>query len=379
VSKLNNIECVSKILIVGGGIAGMAAAMRLSDQGVKIDLIEKDPEWGIYGTGLTLSILTMRALCDLGLAEDLKREGAGFDILDMFDPTGNKITSIPNPRLYSPEMPGAGGIMRPALHRIMSERVKASGTNIRLGLTVKSYTQDANGVNTTFSDGSTGRYDLLVAADGLYSEMREMTFPDAPKPEFTGQACWRVLFDIPADWDTARMYIGKDVKLGFNPLTSSTMYMYLLEHVPDNPRIKESDYIEKLMALTKNFDGAIGDLRKNINADSNIHYRPLEAILLPQWVKDRVVLIGDCAHATTPHLASGAGVAVEDAIVLADELSKNVDVIAALDAFEARRIPRGSFIVNNSLEIGKLEMSNAPMSEIGGLMTESFKGMAAPY
>jgi naringenin degradation protein FdeE len=377
-SAISNI--VDNVLIVGGGIAGMAAAIRLRERGVSVRLVDNDPDWRVYGTGLTLSVLTMRALCDLGFADPLLERGSGQDGLTMYDAQGNLVREITAPRLYAPDVPGEGGILRPELHNMMSQKTRALGTDVVLGVTVQSLMDDGQGVDVAFTDGTQGRFDLVLGADGLFSQTRSMTFPDAPKPNFTGQACWRVLFDIPKGWTRNRMYIGREVKLGFTLCAPDKMYMYLLEHVPTNPRVDEAEYIPKLRDMMAEFGGIVAELRDQISPDHDINYRPLEAILLEDaWTSGRIALIGDAAHATTPHLGAGAGMAVEDAIVLVDELDKGDSIAAAFARYFDRRLPRGKIVVGNSLRLGEMEMAGAPMAELGALMADSFKAIARPY
>jgi 2-polyprenyl-6-methoxyphenol hydroxylase-like FAD-dependent oxidoreductase len=96
------------------------------------------------------------------------------------------------------------------------------------------------------------------------------------------------------------------------------------------------------------------------------------------WYEGRVVLIGDAAHATTPHLASGAGMALEDGIVLADEISKTGDVDAALARFMDRRFERGKLVVENSLRLGELEMQQGSIEEHSRIMTQSMESLRHP-
>lgn len=379
-SKSNISDLVKRVLVIGGGIGGMSAAIRLREQGVEVDLIDIDPNWRVYGAGLTLSILTMRALCDLGFADGILSKGSAHDGLTMFDAKGNIVKELKSPRLYSKDIPAEGGIMRPVLHNLMSERVRELGTNVRLGLTIETLEDDGNGVDVTFSDDTAGHYDIVIGADGLFSKTRDFIFPNAPKPSFTGQACWRVVYDIPEGWRENRMYLGSEVKLGFTLCAPNKMYMYLLEHVPTNPRVDESDYVPKLRDMMAEFEGPIVKLRDELTPEHFINYRPLEAVLLEDdWCKGRVALLGDAAHATTPHLGSGAGMAVEDAIVLVQELDKGDSIDAAFTRYFERRLPRGKIVVGNSLKLGELEMAKAPMQELAGLMGESFQAIAQPY
>ena len=367
-------------LVVGGGIAGMAAAIRLREAGVAVDMIDKDPTWCVYGTGLTLSPLTFRALCDLGFKEQILKEGHAHDGVTLNDMHGNLIREVRSERLVGPDVPAEGAVLRPVLHSFMAERVKELGTQVRLGLTVKGFTQDEQGVDVSFSDGTSGRYDFVVGADGLFSTMRDMTVPNAPKPSFTGQSCWRVMFDTPKDWTQGQMFLSSGTKLGFNPCSPTRMYMYLNEYVPDNPWREPEELPSILRDLLEPFGGIVATLRKEINENSEIIYRPLEAIMVTQdWYKGRVVLIGDAVHATTPHLGSGAGMAIEDAIVLVDELKRAPVLEDALHNFMKRRLPRGRYVVGNSLKIGQMEMAGEPMSEQAALMAESLAAICEPY
>jgi 2-polyprenyl-6-methoxyphenol hydroxylase-like FAD-dependent oxidoreductase len=371
---------MKQVLIVGGGIAGMSAAIRLLEEGVEVELIDKDPNWSVYGAGITLSVLTFRALCDLGIGRELLKLGHGHDGVTLNDKEGNLIREVRSERLFAPDVPAEGGVMRPVLHDIMSKRVKELGAKVRLGLTVESYEQDDSGVDVVFTDGSTGRYDFVIGADGLFSTMRDLTFENAPKPRFTGQACWRVIYDTPKDWVQGQMFLSPEVKVGFTPCAPDKMYMYLLEAVPGNPWREPEELPDLLRGLLDGFGGHVAKLRDEITDDLPIIYRPLESILIESdWYKGRVALIGDTVHATTPHLGSGAGMAVEDAIVLVDELKKSPSLEDALHSFMQRRLPRGRLVVGNSLKLGELEKAGAPMDEQGKLMQDSLHAIGEPY
>ncbi|HWU61369.1 MAG TPA: FAD-dependent monooxygenase [Ensifer sp.] len=371
---------VGKVLVVGGGVGGMAAAIRMREAGIAVDLIDLDAKWGVYGTGVSLSTLTLRALSDLGLSKEIMVEGNCYDTVILYSKDGHVLQKMTSPRLYAPDVPAEGGILRPALHAIMKRKVLEAGTAVRTGVTIEALEDNGTSVQVSFTDGTQGEYDLVVGADGLFSKVRDMIFPDAPKPRFTGQACWRALFDIPQGWDCGHMYLGERVKVGFTLCSPDKMYMYLLEHVPGNPRRKQEELPGLLRGLLEGFGDVPGVLRETISAETPIIYRPLDCILLTDaWSKGRVTLLGDAVHATTPHLASGAGAAVEDAIVLTEELVSSASVEQALENYYRRRIPRASLVVNNSLKLGELEMAGRPMQEQAALIGASMKAIAEPY
>ena len=260
------------------------------------------------------------------------------------------------------------------------ERMARAGTNIRLGVTVAQLEDSERGAEVTFSDGSRATYDLVVGADGINSQMRAMLFPDAPAPEFTGQGCWRAVASRPPDIDVTHVFLGGPVKTGLNPVSQSEMYMFVLQHVPENPRVPATDLHKPLAALLESFGGPIGRVRDQLGPHSSIVYRPLETLLLDApWYEGRVVLIGDSAHATTPHLASGAAMGIEDAIVLTEELVEGPTLSEALERFMARRFERCRLVVENSAMLGVLEMQAAPVPQHRALLQKSADALAQPF
>jgi 2-polyprenyl-6-methoxyphenol hydroxylase-like FAD-dependent oxidoreductase len=365
---------ISNVLVVGGGIGGMTTAIALRRRGVDVTLIDADPQWRVYGAGISVTGVSLRAFDDLGVLDEVRKRGHVGAGMRGKSVTGQTMFEPPVPDNPTPVQQG-GGIMRPVLHEILSSAVRRENVTIRLGLKVAGLVQDEAGVDVTFDVGTTGRYDLVVGADGIYSQMREMIFPDVPAPRFTGQGCWRVVAKRPPEVDRTEMYFGGPVKLGINPISQDEMYMFILEHVPDNPFFPDEELVPHVRALMEPFGGAIPAVRESITRAEQVNYRPLEWILLPKpGHKGRVVLIGDAAHATTPHMASGAGMAAEDGLVLAEELARHDDVAEALHAFVERRFERARLVVENSVRIGEMEMagdlSNQGPAMLGAAMAQ---------
>jgi 2-polyprenyl-6-methoxyphenol hydroxylase-like FAD-dependent oxidoreductase len=368
------------VLIVGGGVGGMACAICMRRADMQVDLVEIDPNWKIQGAGITITGPTLRALKTLGVLDEVKAQGATWNGAYIFTRSGRPIQEMDIPPIAD-DLPGTGGILRPALHRILSERTLATGANVRLGTTVESVSQQPDGVDVTFSDGRRERYDLMVSSDGVSSRMREQIFPEAPRPKFTGQMIYRIVAERPAGFDRTHFYMGEDTKLGFNPVSSTHMYMFLLEHRPDHQWVPIAEQPQRLFDLMADWGGIVPEVRKTVMTTNahTINYRPLEAILMPKpWYRGRVVLIGDAAHATTPHLASGAGMAIEDGIVLADELTRADSVDTGLARFMERRFDRGKLVVENSLRLGEIEMNHGSPQEHTRIMIDSMTQLRQP-
>jgi 2-polyprenyl-6-methoxyphenol hydroxylase-like FAD-dependent oxidoreductase len=371
---------VERVLIVGGGISGMSLAIALSKTGIATDVVEISPNWGTYGAGLSLTGPGLRAFHQLGVLTRIEREGYCSGGTTICDRAGNILFATPVTHGLGSTIQNRGGIMRPALHVILADATLAAGAKVRTGLTVSRLENTAFGVQVSFSDGARAQYDLVVGADGINSRMRSLIFPDAPHPQFTGQSCWRAVAPRPAEIDGARIFLGAPVKVGLNPVSQSEMYMFVLQHVPQNPRMPDQDLHKPLAALLEGFGGAVGRVREELGPHSRVVYRPLENLLLPPpWYKERTILIGDAAHATTPHLASGAAIGVEDALVLAEELAAGKSVDAALARFMTRRFERCRLVVENSALLGELEITAAPVEHHTAMLRQSAAALAQPF
>ncbi|WP_027487489.1 FAD-dependent oxidoreductase [Allorhizobium undicola] len=369
---------VRKILVIGGGFAGMTAALQLSRNGFEVDLAEIDAGWRSYGAGISLHGSTLRVLNQLGLYQRFMELGFASDGVDIRGAEDAVLVTLPTPRVAGPDIPGGGGIMRPALARILSEAVRASTTNIRLGVTFTEMTPDDNGVSVTFSDGSEGRYDLVVGADGLYSSVRARMFPDAPKPRFIGQSVWRAVVPRPKDINTVTMWMAPNLKAGLNGVNATEAYLFLTEDKPTNDFVPPETFVEQLRGLLERFPSPIlKEIAAGLSSESHIIYRPLDQMLLPRpWFNSRVVLIGDAVHATTPHLAAGACIGIEDAMVLAEELNAHAELNDALSAFEDRRWERCRMVVENSGRLADIEINNGNREEHASIMRVSMKTLA---
>lgn len=155
------------------------------------------------------------------------------------------------------------------------------------------------------------------------------------------------------------------------------MYLFVNENSLEPRRVEAAGSELELQGLLAAFpDPLVQAMRAAITADSHILYRPIEQLLLPlPWHWGNTVLIGDAVHATTPHLAAGAGIGIEDAIVLTEECARAETVEAALIAFEARRWDRCRMVVENSARLGDIETSHGDKAEHAAIMARSFAAL----
>jgi 2-polyprenyl-6-methoxyphenol hydroxylase-like FAD-dependent oxidoreductase len=356
----------------------MASAIELAGRGVAVDLVEIDPNWRSYGAGISLNGAIFRVFRQLGIMDDFLAQGFAADGAKVHAPHGQLIAEIPTPRVAGAEYPGGGAIMRPVLARILAERTRGAGVNVVLGETFASIDAGTDGVEVTFQSGRGATYDLLIGADGLFSSVRARLFPAAPAPRFVGQSVWRTVVPRDPEVRCVSMWVAPKVKLGMHPVSKDQMYIFITVDEPTKPDVSPRDMVGTVHRLLEPFDFPLLDrVRPHITTDSAIVYRPLEALLMPRpWSAGRVVLIGDAVHATTPHMAAGACLGMEDAVVLVDELAKTDALADALSAFEQRRWERCRTVVENSLRLAEIEIQNGDKREHTQVMQQTAMTLA---
>lgn len=375
-----NIESIATALVVGGGIGGMAAAISLATRGVKVDLIDLDPEWRVYGAGITITGPTLRAYRRLGLLDEIKAQGAITNRTSLFRYDGTHLHDLEEP-VIEEGLPATGGIMRPVLHRIMQGRVRELAIPVKLGLTVTALDNLPDGVAVTFSDGTSGRYDLVVGADSIYSTVRDIAFPHMGPAKPTGQGCWRISIRKPPTMVAGEFYLGHDNPAGITQCAPDMVYMWMLTpHERREHHFTDEELFERLHGLLADFGGNAGWIRDNMTRDDWINYRPLAAALQPKpWFNGRIVLLGDAVHATTPHLASGAGMAVESGIVLAEELTAAATVAEGLEAYQERRFDRCRDVIESSVGIGRLQLEHGAPEAHKALLEGALARLNEPF
>lgn len=365
-----------RVLVVGAGIGGLTAAIALRRSGHAVEVIERDPNWSVYGVGIIQPGNAIRAIADLGILDDYLDAAFAFDDLEIGAPDGRLLARIRTPRLKA-EYPASVGVGRRALQKVLGDRAKAAGATVRLGVTAEQLRDDGNGVDVVFSDGKRGRWDIVVGADGVYSQTRRQIFPDSPSPRFVGQSVWRYNLPRPADLTALRVYEGPK-GVGLVPLSRELMYLYLTTPEPENPHYPRQGMAALMRARLADTPPPMRSLGEQITDDDAVVYKPLEVLFLTgDWHKGRVVLIGDAAHTTTPHLGQGAGMAIEDAIVLAEELDRARDCESAFRAFRARRFERCRYIVEASLAICEAQVQGRRVDQTAAAQ-EMFKVVSHP-
>ncbi len=376
---------LQKILIVGGGIGGMVAAVALRQRDFDVEIVEVNPRWDVYGVGIIQLANALRALASVGLADQALAAGFGMNTLSFYDHEGHLLYTIPQPQLAGPHYPAANALTRSRLHRLLQGAVRKVGAPVRVGVTVSELQQKDDAVEVTFTDQTSGRYDLVIGADGLRSLIRSLVFGTAYQPGYAGQMCWRYNVPRPSEVDNFQLFLGPSGnKAGFIPLAPDLMYLLLTDTQRESdgswPRIPQERLAEVFRERLMEFGGPVATIRDTFITDSSqVVLRPFETILVPPpWYRGRIVLVGDAAHAMTAHIAQGAAMAIEDAVVLAEELASKPTLLKALDGYTERRYERCKTLVEISMELCRGEIANDSTVDVAGLTARSMEVAAEP-
>jgi 2-polyprenyl-6-methoxyphenol hydroxylase-like FAD-dependent oxidoreductase len=348
---------VRSVLVVGAGAAGTATAILLAERGVSVELVDVKPDVGALGSGITLQGNALRVLRELGVWSAVEEHGYSFDSLGIRapDPHGTLVAEIPDARTGGPDLPATTGMYRPELARILVDRAVEAGAKVRFATTPTALEQDADGVGVTFADGSSGRYDLVVGADGVRSWTRGAIGIEL-ETRSTGMGIWRAFVERPASVTrTDLVYGGPCFIAGYCPTGEDTMYAYLVERAQDRSGLGPEESLAVMRGLAEAYHGPWDEVRERLVDPSRVNYTWFEEHVLPApWHRGRVVVVGDAAHTCPPTLAQGAAQALEDASVLSDVLLRYDGLTDELwSEFESRRIGRATAVVEASVQLGQ--------------------------
>jgi 2-polyprenyl-6-methoxyphenol hydroxylase-like FAD-dependent oxidoreductase len=352
---------MNRVLIVGGGPAGMTTAIALARVGVACSIVELQTEWRAAGVGIAFQSPPLRALKSLGLFDDVVAISRTHREIAIQRADGEAVAVMPQINVNEPDDPPFVNLSRMALHDLLVDAVRGRDISVRLATTVDALEEAPGCVRVTLSDGAVEKYDLVVGADGLHSKVRPMVLPDAPEPELSGQVIWRLGGRCPEGLEKYTIMIAGPTRIGLVPLPGDDLYLWMLDSTlpPERPPR------DQLLELFQERMGAYGGFAPAVAAEATdpeqIDYRALRWLLVPPpWHAGRVVLIGDAVHATTPHMAYGAGLAIEDAVVLAELVGDGVSAADLGPAIAARRFERCRLVVEGSLQLSRWEQEPGP-------------------
>ncbi len=362
---------VNSVLVVGGGLAGAGTAIHLARAGVAVELVEIKPDVAALGSGITLQGNALRELDALGVWDEVQAAGYAFDTTGIRapDPNGTVVAEIADAKTGGPDLPAVMGMPRPELARILMDRATEVGVKFRFGTTFTELAQDDAGVDVTFSDGSTGRYDLVVGADGIRSWTRRALDINL-ETKSVGMGIWRAFGPRPAGVTRTDLYYGGPSYIaGYCPTGEDSLYAYIVEDAQDRSALTPEEQLATMKQLSQAYHGPWDEIRETLTDPSRVNYTWFETHVLDvPWNRGRVVLIGDAAHTCPPTIAQGGAMALEDAVVLAELLIDRHSLDQDLwDAFHGRRYERAKTVVDASNQLAQWQLEHV-QGDIPGLM-----------
>lgn len=360
----------TKVLIIGGGPAGMAAAIALSRAGVECEIAEISMDWRPGGVGIGLQSAPLRATKELGLFDRLLEVGRPHRTIVMTTPDGTPFAEIPQVNVNGPDDPPFVGLGRELLHQVMADEVARHGVPVHLGTTATRFTERPGAVEVELSDGSVAEWSWVVGADGVNSATRRAILGDGPAPEYAGQSIWRAAARCPEGLDRYTMMIGGPLRLGLVPLPGDGLYVWMLDSLVGPERPSRDSILDLFLERMAGFGGYAPLVADQITDAAHVDFRALHWLIAsPPWHAKRVLLIGDAVHTTTPHLAYGAGLALEDGVVLGELAAGGLPFEELATRFESRRYERTKQIVESCLQLSKWEQEPGPPNPRAGELT----------
>jgi 2-polyprenyl-6-methoxyphenol hydroxylase-like FAD-dependent oxidoreductase len=350
-----------RALIIGAGPGGLTAAIALHRAGIEVAVFERAPKLGLVGGALGVQCNALRALMRLGIGERLMAAGPEIRAQEFHDLSGKLLFRLPQGEVSdafgTPSICVLRSELQLALVGALEEGV------LRLGSECVGVEQDAEGVTAHFADGSAERGSILIGADGGRSVMRKHVYGAADaEPRYSGFTTWRAVVQLNGGilpQDTIRGYVGPGRQFVMFPPGGERIYWGVLNVEPPGGKDPEGRVHEVLREHMRGFPTALGNLVEATPEAAidrtDIYDRDPERT----WVKDRVVLLGDAAHMTTPFIGQGAGISMEDSVVLAKELALTDGlrdqrmITEALGSYERARIPRCASVVLSSRKRGQ--------------------------
>jgi salicylate hydroxylase len=349
------------VIVAGGGIGGLAAALALVRQGYTVKVLEQAPEIGEIGAGIQLGPNAFHALDALGVGETARSRAVYTDEMVMHDALDETLVGrIPTGEAFRRRFGNPYAVTHRAdVHRALLEGAQATGRVELLTRTrVERVEQDGHGVTVHGADGSAHRGQALIAADGGKSVVREQHVGDPPR--VTGHVVYRAVVDradFPPDlqWNAASIWVGPNCHLVHYPLRGGEQYNVVVTFhsrqtetwgVTEGNQAEVRSYFEGICPRARQ----LIDLPKTWKRWATADREPSGT-----WVFGRATILGDAAHPTTQYMAQGACMAMEDAVTLGQALrATRHDWGAALQLYQHNRITRTARIVLSGREMGRL-------------------------
>jgi 2-polyprenyl-6-methoxyphenol hydroxylase-like FAD-dependent oxidoreductase len=354
--KLIISDKMKKGIIIGGGIGGLATAIALAQKGIATTIYEQATELKEIGAGIWVAPNGLKVFDKLGFAEEIAKVGKVLDLISIVDVKGKPISVIDGAKVKAKHQFATTAISRAVLQNILLSKVKKE--SIVLGKRLKTYTQNKDGVTVEFEEGAKATADFLIVADGINSIGR-FQFNKSTALRYSGQTCWRFVtdFNYPAE-ENGKMYEvwsnKKGLRVGYSQINEKETYMFITNYEKPDNKDNTTTIKQDLLSLCDEFPAIVKQLIATVAPEKIIRNDIYDFKPISTWIDGNVALLGDAAHATTPNLGQGACQAIEDAYVLAEELTSAKTIAQGLTNYQAKRMARAKFITDTAWRFSQI-------------------------
>ncbi|WP_337188161.1 FAD-dependent monooxygenase [Phenylobacterium sp.] len=324
-----------RILIVGGGIAGLTLAAALSGGSHEVDLIERAPGWALVGAGIGIGVNGMTAMARLGLADAITARGQPLSAWEILTLAGRRLHRFDFGPIAARHGVNSVSIHRAHLHEVLL--AATGGARIRMGTSLAALDLLDDGVLARFTDGMEARYDLVVGADGIRSQVRDLIFGPCALT-YSGQTSFRCLVERAPGLEGLVEIWGVDGRIGVSSINDAETYCYVTLLAEEGEELSPEGNLDLFRRTFAEFGEPFRHVYDRVLRPEQLIRTDIHELIDHPWTRGRVVLIGDAAHAITPNLGQGGVMAILDAVALADRLGADPDWDAALEAFVAARL-----------------------------------------
>lgn len=342
------------VLIVGGGIGGLATALALQRQGIRSLVFERTQQFREVGSGLVLAGNAVKALDKLGLADVLQTIAAPLLFSRLRSWRGEVLMEIPMLEAMRRFRASAVAVHRAELHAALMQALEKE--SIHMNMQGVSFEQDEKGVRVWFASGEEVQADVLVGADGLHSLVRSQLV-GATKPRYAGYTAWRGVTFFSRNQreeQTTFETWGAGKRFGFIPLSQGRVCWFAVATALEGEHEEETREKRKVLDLVSSCHEPAQAVVEATEASAILRTDIYDRPPLSSWSQGCVTLVGDAAHPMTPNLGQGACQAIEDAFILAESLKSAPTIASALQRYETRRIKRANILVQRSRRLGQI-------------------------